>query len=458
MKYAWIEECLKHGKTIPSESYYLPNPFSFTNHFPCLGTHKRESISGKPITEYDISVSENGMENLNVEKDAENIKFSYNCIEEGHNFRESRIIPDDFNVEEKLSGIKYDVEQIQMNSKIGLHMLARHEPPDLNKHITSILREMWHIYEDVIGDEWRSLTYRKACTQIEKLPYMISCYEDVKNIYGIGDSMAEKIKEIVGTGRLQKLESLKSDPQVQIVQKFVSVWGIGPRQAQKLYQAGYREVEELLKDSSLSHMARIGVQYYHDLILRIPREEVENAEKYIQEVSADICPGIWIKATGSFRRGLATCGDIDILVTHPDGYSHRGFLVKLVQEMKGRNVITDGLHCSDHSSEGSRHKVDTFMGICLLPEHHHHRRIDIKVYPSEAYAFALVYFTGNDVLNRKLRYAAQRKGYKLNDQGLFVRIGGKKGTSSEVSIPCQTEEEVFNILDFRYCHPHERNW
>jgi hypothetical protein len=39
---------------------------------------------------------------------------------------------------------------------------ANIEPEGVNEHITSILREMWNIYESVLGDEWRSLTYRKV--------------------------------------------------------------------------------------------------------------------------------------------------------------------------------------------------------------------------------------------------------------------------------------------------------
>jgi DNA polymerase lambda len=35
---------------------------------------------------------------------------------------------------------------------------------------------------------------------------------------------------------------------------------------------------------------------------------------------------------GSYRRGKLTCGDVDILVTHSDGRSHRGVLPKLIQE------------------------------------------------------------------------------------------------------------------------------
>lgn len=51
-------------------------------------------------------------------------------------------------------------------------------------------------------------------------------------------------------------------------------------------------MEDLAKDSSLSQMARIGVKHYKDLILRIPRDEVAAAEKYVQNVGKDLCPEV----------------------------------------------------------------------------------------------------------------------------------------------------------------------
>lgn len=36
-------------------------------------------------------------------------------------------------------------------------------------------------------------------------------------------------------------------------------------------------------------------------------------------------------ACGSYRRGKATCGDVDVLISHPDGMSHKGVFSKLLQ-------------------------------------------------------------------------------------------------------------------------------
>ena len=36
---------------------------------------------------------------------------------------------------------------------------------------------------------------------------------------------------------------------------------------------------------------------------------------------------------GSYRRGKPTCGDVDILITHPDGKSHAGVFHTLLNTL-----------------------------------------------------------------------------------------------------------------------------
>ena len=76
------------------------------------------------------------------------------------------------------------------------------------------------------------------------------------------------------------------------MQLLATVWGVGPKLAQKLYQAGYRSIKDLEKEPSLSQMAQIGVRYHKDLLLRIPRDEVALAEAYVQKIAADLCEGV----------------------------------------------------------------------------------------------------------------------------------------------------------------------
>lgn len=75
------------------------------------------------------------------------------------------------------------------------------------------------------------------------------------------------------------------------------------------------------------------------------------------------------------------------------------------------------------------------------------------------YAFGLIAWTGNDVLNRRLRLLAESKGFHLDDTGLFPATHGSGGklTKGSASLKFDTEKQVFEFLGFPALEPHERN-
>lgn len=334
-----------------------------------------------------------------------------------------------------------------------------HQPPDLNKNIIEIFSKLIDIYR-ALGEDRRSFSYYKAITVIDKLPFKIESVDQVKNLPGIGKSMQDHIQEIVTTGKLSKLEHFKSDEKVRTISLFGDVWGIGPATALKLYEKGLRSLDDLKNEEALTNSQKLGVKYFNDIKTRIPRHEVQEMESLLQKVGEEILPGVTIVCGGSYRRGKATCGDMDIVITHPDGKSHKGFLSKYVQRLKEMKFLREDLVFSTHSEEGTDSGVDTYFGLCTYPGRELRHRIDLKVYPRDIYAFGLVAWTGNDVLNRRLRLLAESKGYRLDDTGLFIAThgsDGKRGARATTSVKLYTEKEVFDFLGFPWLEPHERN-
>ena len=64
---------------------------------------------------------------------------------------------------------------------------------------------------------------------------------------------------------------------------------------------------------------------------------------------------------GSYRRGKPTCGDIDILITHPDGRSHRGKLSALLERGHECGFFTDDLTVSEEANGSGK-----YLGVCNL--------------------------------------------------------------------------------------------
>ncbi|KAL9254993.1 DNA polymerase lambda-like protein [Drosera capensis] len=323
-----------------------------------------------------------------------------------------------------------------------------YHPPDLNKNVTGIFKKLIDIYR-ALGDERRSFSYYKAIPVIEKLPFKIESVDQVKHLPAIGKSLQDHIQEIVTTGKLSKLEHFKKDEKVHAISEFGEVWGIGPATALKLYEKGHRTLKDLENEESLTKSQRLGLKYFDDIKTRIPRHEVEVMEKLLQKVGEEVLPGVEIVCGGSYRRGKSSCGDMDIVITHPDGQSHKGFLAKFVKRLKELNFLREDLVFSTHSDKGTDSGVDTYFGLCTYPGRELRHRIDLKVYPRDIYAFGLIAWTGNDTLNRRLRLLAESKGYRLDDTGLFPAThssGGKRGVRGTASLHLNTEKEVFDFL------------
>ncbi|XP_024023131.1 DNA polymerase lambda isoform X2 [Morus notabilis] len=383
--------------------------------------------SGEKVSEdmYDIKMESESEAEESAKRKASDQKEEHKDQEEDRGSDSKKIKSYDTNVD----------SETKATSETGL---SNYNPPDLNKNITQIFGRLIDIYR-ALGDDRRSFSYYKAIPVIEKFPFNIESAEQVKHLPSIGKSMQDHVRTI----------SL-----------FGEVWGIGPATALKLYEKGHRTLDDLKNESSLTNAQKLGLKYFHDIKQRIPRHEVQEMESLLKKAVEDILPGVVVICGGSFRRGKASCGDMDIVITHPDGKSHKGFLPKYVKHLKDMNFLREDLVFSTHSEEGTDSGVDTYFGLCTYPGRELRHRIDFKVYPRDIFAFGLIAWTGNDVLNRRLRLLAESKGFRLDDTGLYPATHGspgKRGTKATASLKFNEEKEVFDFLGFPWLEPHERN-
>jgi len=326
--------------------------------------------------------------------------------------------------------------------------------PNMNKHITCKLEEMVKTYEST-NDKWRSFGYQKAIQVLRRHPKVISSWEEAMSLQGVGKRLADKIWEIAQSGELRKLQELRTSEEVQTLERFTNVWGAGPSTAQQWYQQGFRSINDLKEKAHLTSQQKVGVKLYEDLLSRMPREEAGRIEKFVYEAALSLVPGVVAQACGSYRRGKDTCGDVDVLVTHPDGKSHIGLFSKLLAKLKQSGFITDDLVTAEES--GNQKK---YLGVCRLPEENSkHRRLDIIVVPYNEYACALMYFTGSAHFNRSLRHLCKKHHMSLNEHALksgVVRKGSEKLYEGAV-ISTPTERSVFEALNLPYRPPEERD-
>ena len=308
-----------------------------------------------------------------------------------------------------------------------------------NQEVANLLRQIAKILEIKGDSTFRIRAYEEAATRVENLAEPI---EDIwkrgelTNVPGIGESIAAKIEEYLKTGKSSYLEEISKDIPKGLFE-MMEVPGIGPRLAWRLYtEAGIQSIEELeraLVEHKLQGLRGFGakmekklldgIQMYRQLSGRIPLylalPIVHNVITYLKGHAkfVDIAPA------GSLRRGRADIGDCDVLVATDDPIPVMEAFVKMPGVAQ---VLAKG-----------DTKASVFTGGL---------QVDLRAVPVESWGAALQYFTGSKAHNIKLRELAIKKGYKLNEYGLF-----KMDTDEKVA--GRTEEEIYNALGLPWIPP-----
>ncbi|XP_040848210.1 DNA polymerase lambda [Ochotona curzoniae] len=323
-----------------------------------------------------------------------------------------------------------------------------------NSHVTEKLQVLAKAYS-VQGDKWRALGYAKAINALKSFHKPVTSYQEACSIPGIGKRMAEKVVEILESGHLRKLDHISES--VPILELFSNIWGAGSKTAQMWYQQGFRSLEDIRSQASLTAQQAIGLKHYDDFLERMPREEAAEIEQTVREAAQAFNPGLLCVACGSYRRGKATCGDVDVLITHPDGRAHQGIFSRLLDSLRQQGFLTDDLVSQEEN--GLQQK---YLGVCRLPgPGRRHRRLDIIVVPYSEFACALLYFTGSAHFNRSMRALAKTKGMSLSEHALSTAVvrnsQGVKVAPGQM-LPTPTEKDVFRLLGLPYREPAERDW
>jgi len=184
----------------------------------------------------------------------------------------------------------------------------------------------------------------RTIKKIQLLPYSLTA-DHIPLLQGIlgkkqgGEATVSKLTELILTGKLRRVEQWRLDPSRKAMRDLVRVHGIGPTTAAKLVAKGVSSVQDLKlrldrgeKNIDVSACVKTGLLRFDDLQLRIPRDEVRDVERAVFEAAQRVmqrtaaastgdspdepaATAVTALAVGSYRRGAASCGDVDILIT-----------------------------------------------------------------------------------------------------------------------------------------------
>eukprot|EP00093_Oithona_nana_P002400 02400.XXX_319_1426_1 [CDS] Oithona nana genome sequencing. len=315
-----------------------------------------------------------------------------------------------------------------------------------NQDFCDFLFELANFEKNVNRNVHKHNAYRKAAGVLSKLPERIKSGAEAKKLEGIGTKISEKIDEFIATGKLRKLDKIRNEPESNAINELTRVAGIGPAKARELVDAGYSSIQDLRDNpEGLSKAQKIGLKHFEDFELRISRDEISEVETLLKSEFAKIDVKLRGTICGSYRRGLASSGDIDVLLTHEDyqsGSEGKSHLKKVVHALEKIELITDTISLGDTK----------FMGVCKLKKHF--RRLDIRLLPRDQYYCGVLYFTGSDMFNKNMRSHALDIGFTLNEYTIRPLDAGMVPMQP---LPVSSEEDIFDYLSMEFKHPYERS-
>lgn len=316
------------------------------------------------------------------------------------------------------------------------HLLTNREIADIFDAVADMLQLKGEIIH-------RVMAYRRAAESIRQYPRdlrAVAAEDKLTDIEGIGETLAEKIREMLDTGHLEFYDKLREEIPQGLVE-ILRINGVGPKRAMQFYKelgiATVAELEAAARADKLSQLSGMGAKSQQKIIegieslarrsTRVRLDIALTAAERILNALLELPQALYGHIGGSIRRGRATIGDIDLLIASREA-------MPIMEAFVARPDVTRVL-----GSGPTKSSVELLNG----------QQCDLRVLPPERYGTALNYFTGSQAHNIRLRDLAKDRGYTLNEWAFTSLTDGSE-------ITCETEEQVYQQLGLPYIPPELR--
>lgn len=336
-----------------------------------------------------------------------------------------------------------------------------------NIQIASVLYEIAEILElKNPDDRFRIVAYKQAAQKISDIG------EDLSDIYrekgrkgldelpGVGESIAEKIEELIKTGKLKYLEQIsKKVPQAEL--EFSRIPSVGPKTARKLFkETGAKTVGQLekrlkskkaisgFKEKTIANILRgidinrrSGGRAILSDVLPLAEKIVAALQKLPEVTRADY--------VGSLRRMKETVGDLDLIAASKNS---KNTIAEFIKMIPGK-VIAQG------NTKATVVNEDGFS-------------VDLEILPADEYGSLLQHFTGSKEHNVAFRTYLQKHGLSFSEHGIKKLKRGNwpvatldiassqktmlNATKQNEIIKCATEEDVYHFAGMSWIPPEMR--
>ncbi|KAK4228235.1 putative DNA polymerase [Podospora fimiseda] len=330
----------------------------------------------------------------------------------------------------------------------------------------------------LLSDKIGVRAYSSAIATIAAYPFQFQTPQEVSRLPGCGDKIALLFQEYKENGYCDEAKSDENDPRLKTLKKFYDIWGVGEHTALEFYNKGWRDIDDVIEFGwdSLSRVQQIGVKYYEEFLVGIPRKEVERIANKILD-----CAGKnWeMVIVGGHRRGKLESGDVDVVLSHRDERQTKNAIERIVVRLEEKGYITHTLLISTANSErgqvpvswkgethkGSRTGFDTLdKALVVWKEGELHRRVDIIISPWKTCGCAVLGWTSGTTFQRDLRRFCKKErdlkfdssGVRSRKDGRWVDLESDEETGKQAPDMLAAEKRVFEGIGLEWREPGER--
>ncbi|KAI8092911.1 uncharacterized protein BX664DRAFT_328480 [Halteromyces radiatus] len=373
----------------------------------------------------------------------------------------------------------YDIDPSYNNTKY-----ACLRPTPLKALHNGKLVAYLHLLEtsrELESNDKSALAYSNAVSAIKSYPRRIRSSTEAGKIKGVGSKIKEIVRVYLETSTVPEAEALLSDERFRTLKLFNKCFGVGPSTARAWWDMGYRSLQQVLDQASLTSTVRLGIQLLPDFIIPMTRDDVEELIDIIETQVMLVDDQLLIIPVGGYRRGKEKNGDLDIIISSKQEKNMDGILDSIIERLKSQGYAKHILWRNTYQQtttfakryqmqQESRENEEDYQFItkslrrtgfddlpkvltCFMqPSKKVVRQVDLIISTYEQFPTAVLGWTGSRQFERSIRdYAKMEKNIKLKSNQMYTR------TIPERIIPVASEMDIFNVLDIPFVPPKFRN-
>ncbi|KAL9042796.1 MAG: hypothetical protein Q9180_000333 [Flavoplaca navasiana] len=350
------------------------------------------------------------------------------------------------------------------------------------------------------NDEIGVRAYSTSIASLAAYPHQIQNTGEILALPGCDQKIAHLFHEWQASPDhcIQAAKDVADDPVLKVLRLFYEIWGVGATTAREFYyEKRWRDLDDIVEFgwNSLSRVQQIGVKYYDEFLLKLPRAEVETIAGIVRRHAQNVVDErIQCVIVGGYRRGKAESGDVDLILSHPEQSATAGLVDKVVRSLEQEGWITHTLTLNLTNTKRGQETLpyitntkgagfDTLDKALVVwqaqpfPKQggnemqgkgvknpNPHRRVDIIISPWRTVGCAVAGWTSGTTFQRDLRrYAKKVKGWKFDSSGVrergsgrWIDLEGWGNPRTRSKDPFEAEKRVFEGLGLQYREPWDR--